>query len=113
MKHHIQPTLIENQPDKLLLHVGTKGHSLAKNVDEILSEVMELVDICRRLKIDAIVSQIVSRGDDLNVKGKVVDKCLKEMRKSKNVWFLDHLNIIPGTYLNRSKLHLGVTPKLY
>ena len=26
---------------------------------------------------------------------------------SKNVWFLEHANIIPDTHLNRSKLHLN------
>ena len=53
---------------------------------------MELVDRCRRLKIDVIVSEIVSRGDDLNVKGKAVNKCHEGMCKSKNVWFLEHAN---------------------
>ena len=68
---------------------------------------MELVDISRRLKINAIVSEIVSLRDDLVVKGKAVNKCLKEMCMSKNVWFLEHANIIPDTHLNRSKLHLN------
>ena len=60
---------------------------------------MELVDICKRVKIDIIASEIVSRGDDLNVKGKAVNQCLKEMCMSKNAWFLEHTNIIPGTHL--------------
>ena len=72
--------------------MGTKDLSLAKNADKIASKVMELVDRCRRLKIDVIVSEIVSRGDDLNVKGKAVNKCHEEMCKSKNVWFLEHAN---------------------
>ena len=65
MKRYIQPTLEENQPR--ILHVGTNDHSSTKNAKETASEVMELVDICRRLKIDVIVSEMVSRGDDLNV----------------------------------------------
>ena len=77
-KHYNQPTLEENQPDKIWLHVGTSNLSPAKNTNEIASEVMELVDIWERLKIDIIVSEIVSRGDDLSVKGKAVNKCLKE-----------------------------------
>ena len=44
----------------------------------------------------------LSRGDDLDIKGKAVNKC-----KSNNVWFLDNINIIPGTHLNRCKLHLN------
>ena len=47
--------------------MGTNDHSSTKNAKETASEVMELVDICRRLKIDVIVSEMVSRGDDLNV----------------------------------------------
>ena len=43
---------------------------------------MKLVGICKKLNIDIIASEIVSRGDALNVKGKAVNKCLKEMCKS-------------------------------
>ena len=94
---YIQPMLKENQSDKILLHVGTNDLSSAKNANEIASKLM---DTCRRLKIDVTVSEIASCGDDLiNVKGKAVNKCLKEMCKSKNVWLLEHTNIIPGTHL--------------
>ena len=84
--------------------MGINNLSSAKNANEIASEVIELLDIFRRLKVDA---EIVSRGDDLNVKGKAVNKCLKEMCKLKNVWFLEHTNIISDTHLNRSQLHLN------
>ena len=86
MKHYIQPTLEENLPDKILLHVGTKDLSSAKNAYEIAS-VMEPVDICIRSKIHIIVLLtniiivIVSCGDYLNIKGKAMNKCLKEMCK--------------------------------
>ena len=78
-KYYIQPKPEENQPDTVLLHVGTNDLSSAKNANEIASEVMELVDICRRLKLDVIVSEIVSRGDELNLKNKAVNNYLKEM----------------------------------
>ena len=58
--------------------MGTSNLSPAKNANEVVSEVMELVDIWGRLKIDIIVSEIASRGDDLNVKDKAVNKYLKE-----------------------------------
>ena len=58
--------------------MGTSNLSPAKNANEVASEVMELVDIWGRLKIDIIVSEITSRGDDLNVKDKAVNKYLKE-----------------------------------
>ena len=58
--------------------------------------------LCKRLNINIIVSKTVSCGDDLDIKGKAVNKC-----KSNNVWFLDNTNIIPGTHLNRCKLHLN------
>ena len=68
---------------------------------------MELLDICKRLiNIDITVSEIAFNGDHLNLKGKAVNKCIKEMCKSNNVCFLKHTNIIPGTHLNRSKLHI-------
>ena len=58
--------------------------------------------LCKRLNINIIVSKIVSCGDDLDIKGKAVNKC-----ESNNVWFLDNINIIPGTHFNRCKLHLN------
>ena len=58
--------------------MGTSNLSPAKNANEVASEVMELVDIWGRLKIDITVSEIASRGDDLNVKDKAVNKYLKE-----------------------------------
>ena len=65
MKHYIQPTLEENQPNKILLDMRTKNLSSAENACQIASEIMELVDICKRLNIGIIVSENVSRGDDL------------------------------------------------
>ena len=107
IKHYIQPTLEENQPDKILLHVEMNDLSPAKNANQIASEVMKLVDIRKRLNINIIVTGIVSHGDGLNVNGKAVSKYLKKMWKSNNVWFFEHTNIIPGTHLNRGKLHLN------
>ena len=46
MKHYTQPTLEENQPDKILLNMRTNDLSSSKNADEITCEVIELVDIC-------------------------------------------------------------------
>ena len=65
MKHYIQPTLEENQPNKILLHMRTKNLSSAENACKIAWEIMELVDICKRLNIGITVSENVSRGDDL------------------------------------------------
>ena len=65
------------------------------------------MDICRRIKVNVIVSEIASGRDDLNVKEKAVKECLQEMDNSKNAWFLDNMNIIPRMHPNRSKLHLN------
>ena len=74
---------------------------------------MELGDIWKSLNIDVIVFKIVSHGNNLNMKGKAAKMCLKEMWKSENVWFLEYTNIIAGSYLDRSKLHLNQKGKTF
>ena len=71
----------------MLLHVGNNGPSQAKNVSVIGSEVMGLVDICKRLNINIFVPEIVARGDDLNVKGNTVNKCVKKYVQVKQYIF--------------------------
>ena len=71
----------------MLLHVRNNGPSQAKNVNVIGSEVMGLVDICKRLNINIFVYEIVARGDDLNVKGNTVNKCVKKYVQVKQYIF--------------------------
>lgn len=72
IKHYIQPKLEENQLDKSLLHVETNDIFPAKKANQIASEVMKLVDICKRLNISFIAFEIVSHRYGLNIKGKAV-----------------------------------------
>ena len=78
LKRYIQPKLEENEPNKMLLHVGNNDPSSLQNVNVICSEVMGIVDICKGLKINIFISEIVARGDDLNVKGNTLNKCVKK-----------------------------------
>lgn len=48
---------------------------------------MGLVDICKRLNIYIFVPEIVARGDDLNVKGNTVNKCVKKYVQVKQYIF--------------------------
>ena len=57
---------------------------------------MGLVDICKRLNINIFVPEIVTRGDDLNVKGNTVNKCVKKCASQTIYFFLKNTNIIPG-----------------
>ena len=75
-------------------------NSLQQKVQRNCTRNYEASGCIRRFKIDIIISEIVSRGDDLNVKSKAVSKYLKEMCKSKNICFLEHANITPCADLN-------------
>ena len=93
MRCYIQP-MLEDQPDKILLYVGTNDHSSTKNANKIVSEIVQKI----KYQYYCFWNCLSWRWP--NVKGKAVNKC-----KSNNIWFLDNTNIIPGTHLNRSKLH--------
>ena len=58
MRCYIQP-MLEDQPDKILLYVGTNDHSSTKMPTKLCQK------LCKRLNINTIVSEIVSHGDDL------------------------------------------------
>ena len=82
MESYIKPTLKRNT-DKVILPIGT-------NDLEIASNIINLAKTCRGNGCDAIISEILPRGDKLNEKAQEVNTALNELCKSENLWIIKH-----------------------
>ena len=52
-----------------------------------------------------IISNIAPRGGKYKEKGKILSKVINEACHKENIPMINHSNINPKRYLNRSKLH--------
>ena len=64
---YTKPTLKRNT-DKVILHIGTNNVRQAKEPLEIASNIFDLAKTCRETGWNAIISEILLRGDKLNNK---------------------------------------------
>ena len=56
---------------------------------------------------DVVISGIVARNDELNLKGKQVNEYLITKCDERNIFYMDNNNIIANKHLNSSGLHLN------
>ena len=107
MKDYVQPCMRENNPEHVILHVGTN-----KVNSELTSEriVKSVIDVGKNIQTNhrtISISGIVPCNDNFNNKATEVNKELSKMCKKEKLLFVDHSNINPQTHLNRSKLDLN------
>ena len=60
---------------------------------------------CRKNSCDAIISEILPRGDKLNKKAQEVNTALHELCESENQWIIKHQSFKSQYHLNRNTLH--------
>ena len=107
MKDYVKPRIRENNPEYVILHLGTNELN-----SELTSErtAKSVIDVGKNIQTNnrvVSISGIVPRNDNFNNKATEVNKELSNMRKKEKLLFVDHSNINPKTHLNRSKLHLN------
>ena len=107
MEHYIMPT-ISQQPENIVLHVGTNDLKGVCKASKISERIVNLAMKCAENGSRVFVSGIVKRGDVLGGKAEAVNQILKASCQSRNIGFIDHNNIELGD-LNGSKLHLNKT----
>ena len=106
MKHYSKPT-INQQPDRVILHVGTNDLKSERTVSKIAKDILNLAEsINAETKSPVIISGIIPRGDNLNGKAEAVNDVLKKKCMESNIGFIDNSNIKISN-LNSSKLHLN------
>lgn len=99
MKHYAIPSLNDQKPDIVVMHVGGNDiHHKNKDtikVEEIAKNIIELANICRESGVpDVAISEIFPKRSVVLTKIiRQVNDRLKELCKSYNFHFINHRNI--------------------
>ena len=107
MKDYIKPCIQENDPDHVIMHVGTNEMNSELPPERIAKSV---IHVAKNVKTDTrsvSISGIIPRNDNFNNKVMEVNKELAKMCKREKFQFLEHSNINPKAHLNKSKVHLN------
>ena len=107
MKDYVKPCIRENDPDHVIMHVGTNEMNSELPPERIAKSV---IDVAKNVKTDTrsvSISGIIPRNDNFNNKVMEVNKELAKMCKREKFQFLEHSNINPKAHLNKRKVHLN------
>ena len=107
MKDYVKPCIRENNPEYVILHVGTNELNSELTPERIAKSVINVGKNIQTNHKTISISGIVPRNDNFNNKATEVNKELSQMCKKEKLLFVDHSNINPKAHLNRSKLHLN------
>ena len=106
MKDYVKPRIRENDPDHVIMHVGTNEMNSELPPERIEKSV---IDVAKNVKTDTrsvSISGIIPRNDNFNNTVMEVNKELAKMCKREKFQFLEHSNIKPKAHLSKSKVHL-------
>jgi len=106
MEHYLKPT-IDKDPAKVTLHIGTNDLK-ARDPNTVADHI---VDLARKIEnqsnAQVILSEVVSRSDDVPSESvKVVNKKLRKFC-TQNGWRLAQHSNISNNGLNKNGLHLN------
>ena len=107
MKNYVKACIRENDPDHVILHVGTNELNSELLPERIAKSIVDVAKNIKSEKSSVSISGIVPRNDDLNNKASEVNKELSRMCKKEKLPFLEHSNINPRAHLNKSRIHLN------
>ena len=108
LKDYVKPSIRENNPDNIILHVGTND-VLSEKIPQVITQ--SIVDLAKTVANDnfqVTVSNIVPRNDQWSKKVYEVNKVLLNLCKDVNTPFISHSSIDAKRNLNNSKLHLNI-----
>ena len=113
MKDYKKPCTRKENPDHIILHVGTNDLSSDNSLEgfgKLIVDLAKMILINRKFHDNrkVTISGIIPRNDEWNNKAELVNNHLKKMCKSANIDFIDNnKNFNPKKHLNNSKLHLN------
>ena len=92
MADYIRPTM-RREPDICLIHVGTNDLRSEMPSEKIADSIMDLATKMKSSENEIIVSSIISRGDRLNEKARLVNEHLMSLCIENDICYLDNSNI--------------------
>ena len=111
MNHHITPTLLEDKPDVVIVHVGINDVLNRFNQNQIIKNIQQMCITCKNFNVNQfIISGIVSfkRADNSVIN--YINENLKIESTTKGYQFLGNGNIKLDN-LCTDGLHLGESGK--
>ena len=102
MEVYKKPSL-RNDPNHIILHVGTNGSILDRTSQTIATSIVNLVRSMKGENCDASISNIILRTDNkkLSQKGHEVCTHPKELCKGKNIYLIHNTNSAKAHHLNK------------
>ena len=111
MNHHVIPTLLEDKPDIVIVHVGINDVLNRFDQDQIIENIQQMYITCKNFNVNqVIISGIVSckRADNSVIN--YINENVKVESTTERYQFLDNGNIkLENLY--RDGLHLGESGK--
>ena len=107
MAHHVIPSLLNDKPDVVVIHVGTNS-LYNDDVDTIANDIFNLINICRNHGVnDVLVSGVVFRNQYLK-KVRDLNNFLEANTSTYDFKFISNENIT-GMDIGKDNLHLNYT----
>ena len=107
MKDYVKPCFRENDPDLVILHVGTNEVNSELLPERIAKSIVDTAKNIKSEKRSVSISEEVPHNDDLNNKVSEVNKELSRMCKKEKLPFLEYSNFNLRAHLNKSRIHLN------
>ena len=106
MQDYVRLTIREN-PDHILLHVGTYDLKINIPPEKVAESIIGLASSLKSNSCSVAISNITVRNDRYRKKVVQVNRHLKTLCIERNFELITHDNITTEKHLNGSKLHLN------
>ena len=90
MKDYTKPCTREENPDHIILHVGTNDLSSDNSPERVGKSIVDLAKNLFHDNRKVTISDIIRRNDEWNSKAELVNNHFKEICKSANIDFIDN-----------------------
>ena len=90
MKDYAKPCIREENPDHIILHVGTNDLSSENNAERVGKSIVDLAKSLLSENRKVTISGIIPRNDHWNIKAEEVKNHMKEMCASAKIDYIDN-----------------------
>ena len=107
LSHYIIPTLVDDKPDAVIVHVGTNDILNGANDNELANSIMKIGIVCKQYGVnDVVISSIlVKKSPRLNALVRRVNDQLRDLCVTNGFQFISN-DTISTDYLWRDGIHL-------
>ena len=109
MKDYVKPCIRENEPDHIILHVGTNNLSSEQSAERIAKSIVDLAKLSVKDHCPVSISSIVPRNDEWNNKAQEVNRFLEDMCLNYDINYITNSKAVnPRRHLNNGEVHLNL-----